>query len=332
MAACSLAACNDAQHAPRTVEPAFYYWKSAYKLSAYEQQCLDSLRVKTLYVKFFDVDWDDLTRQSSPKAVVQFAQAPAANIIPTVFITNQTLQQISPAEAAELPGKITQLIQGILEKYKLPAPTEVQIDCDWSESTKDTYFALLKKIKDGFPGTQLSATIRLYQTKYYQKAGVPPVDKGLLMCYNMGNLKNMGSDNSIIENSELEKYIGNLHSYPLPLDVALPIFNWKVWFRNGQYKGITAELPDSLLKGPVFAQSGNQYTALSDTVLAGYELRKGDVLRLENSDYAVVKKAVAAVAAQLKNTQCRVSLYHLDSLLLSKFSIHELEDLFNGIR
>jgi hypothetical protein len=249
-----------------------------------------------------------------------------------VFITNQTLQQASPAQAAELPGKIIQLIKGILEKYKLPAPTEVQLDCDWSESTKDKYFALLKKIKEGFPGIQLSATIRLYQTKYHQKAGVPPVDKGLLMCYNIGNLKSLATGNSIIENSELEKYIGNLNSYPLPLDVALPIFNWKVWFRNGQYKGITEALPDSLLHGPLFAQSKQQFTALYDTVVAGYELRKGDVLRLENSGYPVVMAAAKSIASKLKNTQCRVSLYHLDSLLLSKFSIHELEDLFNGIR
>lgn len=328
----TMGACNDGQHTPRTVEPAFYYWKSAYQLSAYEQRCLDSLRVKTLYVKFFDVDWDELTHQPIPKAVVNFAQAPVATIIPTVFITNQTLQQASPAQAAELPGKITQLIKGILEKYQLPAPTEVQIDCDWAESTKDTYFSLLKKIKAGFPSAQLSATIRLYQTKYHQKAGVPPVNKGLLMCYNMGNLKTLGTANSIIENAELEKYIGNLNSYPLPLDVALPIFNWKVWFRQGLYKGITEELPDSLLHGPVFAQSKYRFTALYDTVLHGYELRKGDVLRWETSDYPVVLTAAKSIANKLKNTQCRVSLYHLDSLLLSKFSIHELEDLFNGLR
>lgn len=329
---CISGGCNNGQHSPRSVTPAFYYWKSAYQLSAYEQRRLDSLRVKTLYVKFFDVDWDELTQQPIPKAVVNFAQAPVATIIPTVFITNQSLQQLSPTQAAELPDKISRLIQGILEKYKLPAPTEVQIDCDWSESTKDTYFALLKKIKAGFPKAQLSATIRLYQTKYYQKAGVPPVDKGLLMCYNMGNLKTLGTYNSIIENVELEKYIGNLNSYPLPLDVALPIFNWKVWFRQGLYKGITEELPDSLLHSAVFAQSQHQFTALYDTVLQGYELRKGDVLRWETSDYPVVLAAANSINAKLKNTQCRVSLYHLDSLLLSKFSIHELEDLFNGLR
>lgn len=328
-----LQSCNDATtRTPRITTPAFYYWKSNFQVSPYEKQCLDSLAVKTLYVKFFDVDWDDLTHQPIPKAMVRFTDTPAYTIIPTVFITNQTLQQLSIAQAEALSAKIIQLINSIQTNYSLPTPGEVQIDCDWSETTRDKYFALLKKIKAGFPSSQLSATIRLYQTKYYERAGVPPVDKGLLMCYNMGNLKNPASGNSIIENKELEKYIGNLGSYPLPLDVALPIFSWKVWFSKGEYKGIIQELPDSLLKSPVLAASGNQYQVLKDTVLGGYPLQVGDMLRNETSDYPVVMAAAKSISTKLKNTQCRVSLYHLDAVLLSKYSLHELESMLNGLR
>jgi hypothetical protein len=326
------AACNNQPHPPRTVAPAFYYWKSAYRTTAFEKNTLDSLHVNTLYIKFFDVDWDGLTRQPVPKAVVRFDGLPNCTLIPTVFITNETLQQATEAQAAELPGKIIKLVTAIQEKYGLPAPAELQIDCDWSVSTKTKYFALLRALKKNWPAIPLSATIRLYQTKYPDKAGVPPVDRGLLMCYNMGNLKNMASDNSIIETAELEKYIGNLGSYPLPLDVALPIFGWKVWFRKDQYKGITQELPDSLLQSPVFAQNGNRYTVLLDTTLNGHALQKGDVLRLENSAYPVVAAVAKSVSQKLKNTQCRVSLYHLDSVLLSKYSLHELESLFDGLR
>jgi hypothetical protein len=331
---CLTTACHQPTRSPRTVEPAFYYWKSVYNPSAHEKKQLDTLKVRTLYIKFFDVDWDETTRQPAPKARVHFVQPPTAAIIPTIFITNETLQAIDSAQAQQLGGNMVRLLQGLLEKYGLPTPTELQIDCDWSTSTKDKYFALLRAVKKNLPGPILSATIRLYQTKYYNKAGVPPVDKGLLMCYNMGNLKNMATVNSIIEMAELQKYTDNLGSYPLPLDVGLPLFGWKVWFRQGQYQGITQELPDSLLQGPVFAkEAGSQrFTVLQDTVMAGYELQKGDVLRLESSDYPVVKAAAQHLAQRIKNTQCRVSLYHLDSVLLTKYSWHELESLFDGLR
>jgi hypothetical protein len=332
-AALLLSACNDhTKHITRTVQPAFYYWKSIFQLSAYEKARMDSLKIDTLYVKFFDVDWDEATRQPVPKAVISFKEKPGFAIIPTVFITNESLQQMDSLKTGWLAGKIVSLVKGILAKDSLAAPTELQIDCDWSVSTKEKYFSLLKQVKLLMPATKLSATIRLYQTKYYDRAGVPPVDKGLLMCYNMGNLKDIAAVNSIIETAELKKYIGNLGDYPLPLDVALPIFSWKVWFSKGVYNGIIRDLPDTLLNNKTFTKNNNSFTVQSDTLLAGYNFKRGDVIRLEKSDVNTVLQAAAMVSSKLKNTRCRVSLYHLDAVLLSKYSTNELESIFNSLR
>ncbi len=332
-AALLLFSCNNSPaHKPRTVEPAFYYWKSNFQLSDYERRRVDSLGISTLYVKFFDVDWDEATLQPIPKAVINFKEKPGYTIIPTVFITNESLQQMDSLQTGWLAGKIVTLVKAILSHDSLAAPAELQIDCDWSVSTKNKYFALLKQVKLLMPGTRLTATIRLYQTRYYDKAGVPPVDGGLLMCYNMGNLKDIAAVNSIIETAELEKYTGNLGGYPLPLDVALPIFNWKVWFSGGEYSGILRDLPDTLIVSKVFARNNNSFTVQYDTLLAGYSLKKGDVIRLEKSEKEVVLAAAKIIAAQLKNTRCRVSLYHLDTVLLSKYSTNELESIFNSLR
>src|ERR1019366_1414323 len=125
--------------------------------------------------------------------------------------------------------------------------------CDWTAATRATYFQLLKVARSrlneaGFASAKISATIRLFQCKYMAKTGVPPVDKGLLMCYNMGNLTHPGTGNSILETTELKKYIASVTTYPLPLDVALPIFDWKVLFHEGSYAGLVKDLPDSLLQ------------------------------------------------------------------------------------
>ncbi len=327
-----LLACHTRQQrTPRTVERAMYYWKSTYHTVPVEQSKMDSLKISTTYIRFFDVDWDELTFEVAPKGVIRFAERPHTPIIPVVFITNESLQHIDSAKTGWLAGKIAGLVRDILMRDSLPAPVELQIDCDWSASTRGRYFSVLQQLKKAFPGITLSATIRLYQTRYKNKAGIPPADRGLLMCYNMGNLKNPQSVNSIIEVAELKKYIGNLQDYPLPLDLGLPVFGWKVWFRDSQYRGITTELPDSCLYTSAFAQYRNQFTALRDTVLAGYSLLKGDVLRLENSEAPAVLEAAKLIGTKLQNTRCRVSLYHLDSLLLTKYAVHELESWFNSL-
>jgi hypothetical protein len=258
--------------------------------------------------------------------MLRFKESPlSAEIVPTVFITNECLQQLDSSAVPELAQKITTTISTINQNNAIENAGEVQLDCDWSASTREKYFNLLKEIKKQLQGIQLSATIRLYQVKYKESAGIPPVDKGMLMCYNMGNLKSINSKNSIIETAELEKYIGQLPDYPLPLDVAFPVFDWKVWFRDGKYYGITEEFPTELLSSSVFIKTGNNYQVLKDTLLAGYELKKNDLLRWETSNAKTVQAAANMISSRLKNTQTTVALYHLDSVILKKYSLYELE-------
>ena len=198
-------------------------------------------------------------------------------------------------------------------------------------SSKEKYFLLLNNIKQKTTNIKLSCTIRLHQIKYIAKTGVPPVDRGLLMCYNMGNLKDPATKNSILETAELKKYIGNLSNYSLPLDVAFPLFDWKVLYRNNFYTGLIQNLPDTLFSNSFSAKTGNRYQVLKDTLLQGYDLRKGDMIRDEQSDIKELLAAANEISKHLKNTQPRVSLYHLDSLILSKYSTHELESIYNSL-
>ena len=150
------------------------------------------------------------------------------------------------------------------------------------------------------------------------------------MCYNMGNLKDSKTGNSILEANELEKYIENLNSYPLPLDIALPLFEWKVLFRNNQFDGIISNISDSALAG-VATASGNNYTFNKDTLLVGYPFRKGDVLRVEKSSYNEIIKTANLLSPKLRTEEFTLSLFHLDSTVLSKFSKNELETIYNSL-
>jgi hypothetical protein len=337
------ASCNNSRE-ERVTKRAFYYWKSVFRIDSIEKKTLADLRVRRLYVKFFDVVWNENSSSSIPVAKIRvdssisyFLADNANELIPTIFITNETLQNTHEQKIGELSERIYKLYQGLgrntgLARIRI---SEVQIDCDWTETTKNKYFELLAHLNILFAAvdTELSATIRLYQCKYRDKAGIPPVRKGLLMCYNMGNLKDPGNDgNSIIEAAELKKYISDLDNYPLPLDIAFPLFEWKVLIRQNAFGGILQNLPDSSLLDPLIARrDGNRFEILSDTVLFEYPLRKNDIIRTEKSNYTDILEVAKAISPKLKTSRFTISLFHLDSLILTKYKINELENIFNSL-
>ena len=321
----------------RKIERSFYYWKSVFSITDYERKAIADWNISTLYLKFFDVDWDKLTHQPLPIAQVRIKEPEILNknfkcIIPTVFITNNCIRNIDSLQATELGVKISTLVNKICNANQI-AFTEIQIDCDWTVLTKENYFILLESIKKHQSiNKKISATIRLHQIKYSNKTGIPPVDRGLLMAYNMGNLKDPSSNNSILESKELKKYISNLLSYPLLLDVGLPLFEWKILFRNNIYAGLIENLPDHFLDNQVIKKiSENRFKFLKDTVLNGYAFLKEDILRKEESSFDEIVAAERILTQNLSTKDIRLSLFHLDSLILKKYTAHEMEVIFNGL-
>lgn len=337
-----LLSCNEPGK-PREVERSFYYWKSVLNLGSYEKQKLDSLHVRTIYLKFFDVAWNEAEQAPMPVAKLSVNEASIAslrlpgsnnfayNIIPVIFITNECIQKLDTSQIDALGDNISDLTFKLIDRNSFHDIPEIQFDCDWSQSTKEKYFKLIGRFRKRFAHTPLSATIRLHQVKFVSKTGVPPVDRGLLMCYNMGNLRDPATKNSILESAELKKYTGNMSAYPLPLDMAFPLFSWKVLYRKNTYAGLVQDLPDQLLNNGIAKQTGDRFEVLKDTLIAGYAFKKGDLLRDEQSDPGEILKTAAEIRKQLKNTSLRVSLYHLDSVILSKYPTHVLESFYNSL-
>lgn len=320
---------------------AFYYWKSQFALSPAEQKELLDLGISKLYIKFFDVTWNEPQAAAQPAAKLR-SDSSSLNwlgrqkieLIPTVFITNQTLLKLTDDQLPGLAGKINALLESLLPASAAKKLQEIQLDCDWTAQSKDRYFQLLTLLRQQplFKDRSISATIRLYQCKYSGKTGIPPVNKGLLMCYNMGNLKNPQTNNSILETAELNKYSSGLHNYPLPLDIALPLFEWRVLFRNNSYAGLINDLPDQLLESPDLASTKkNRSEILKDTLLNGYALKKGDVLRKEDSRPSELLASLALLGRKLPKASRTLALYHFDSITLSKISRNDLENIYSSL-
>lgn len=342
--------CNNA---PRSVKMAFYHWKTTINPDDFKK--IDTSKV---YIKLFDVDWDDARGGAKPLAVVSNLKLLPKNLVfvPTIFLTNKVFSKFS-VQSETTKEQIVQLAQHIYQKIKeltveVRNPdsigkgyhfVEVQFDCDWTATTRDPYFFFLKQMKNLFSETQISATIRLHQIKFMDKTGVPPVDRGMLMAYNMGNLDDIKTENSILNLETLKSYSKNFDKYPLELDVALPIFSWGIVFRDGQAVKIINNLSKKeLLQTPsrenrdfvpqqyatYFQQnSDNRFVLLKNQYLKGLYLYENDEIRIEDTPLSNLRSAATFLAQNIKNKQLTVAFYHLDSVTLQQYRYEDLENI-----
>jgi hypothetical protein len=290
------------------------------------------------------------------------------DITPSVFITNEVVLQSTKKQLDSLAVRIAQRVNQIgvkmnetkadvianaivypkdyykqkdykrinydsvkaLELAKLKVDfKEILIDCDWSEKSKDNYFYLLKQIKKGFPTAQISSTIRLWQYKFASKAGIPPVDKGLLMCYNLTKPDDFKTKNSIGTSNELAQYI--THSeYKLKLDIALPLYSWAVVFRGNQFKGILSDY-DQLLKDSIkLKKSTESKYVLEDDVLVGQTyLRNGDEIRIEKISEEELDKMISIIKDKIKiDNQTKVTFFSFDKKYINDYGTQNISSYY----
>lgn len=313
------------------MDKSFYYWKTIYKLNHEEQFILDTLHVNSLYVRYFDVDWDDKSKQAIPKAPVYFNEIPKQKVIPVIFLTNRTLVNIQVEDISVLANKIVHKVNSINANRKL-AYSEIQLDCDWTETSRFKYFLLLKELKMRIGSSKiLSATIRLHQVKFHKRTGIPPVDKGVLMVYNIANLNDVNTVNSIFDPDIILQYTAQLDQYPLHLDLAFPVFNQNVLFRNHIFTGVLRDInyfdPNRV---PVNFKKikNNLYLCIRDTMISNYFIKREDVLRSEKVDYDQVKRISESLRKQLKSDTFTLLIFDLNSNHFINKSIDEINELF----
>jgi len=322
----------------RNVSIAFYHWKSTLNISKSEADYLKSVSAKRIYLRFFDVDWDGAAGKPFPIAaiVVKTTIPDDIEIVPTVFITNRTFLNLRSNDVADLAENVFKKIIQLSSKFQHHQIKEWQFDCDWSLKTQSKYFEFLNimKSKGQDESLLLSSTIRLHQIKYFETTGVPPVDRGVLMFYNMGNVEDVYANNSILDLSIAKQYLNNFEKYPLPIDVALPIFSWGVLIREGKMIKLINNLQASDLqdKSRFIKIDESHFEIIKSTYLQGYYLYKGDVLRIEGAPIKLLQQSAELLNSVVSNSELMVIFYHLDSIAINNYPHETLEDICNRFR
>ncbi|KPE53154.1 hypothetical protein [Chryseobacterium indologenes] len=319
-----------------SVEKAFYYWKSdGYSFSEKEKEILKNHEIKKLYVKFFEVDYSE-AMGNFPVSKTNFSYYSCCNgekagysIIPVVYIKNIVFQKSSEKELDQLADNVNYLVDKYArEKIDSLQVSEIQIDCDWTESTKNNYFYFLKKLKP-VSKKQISATLRLYPYKYPGKMGIPPVDKVTLMCYNLINPFEDKSKNSILDLKELESYLRSSKKYPLHLDIALPVYSWMQIYQNNRFTGIIYN--GNQLKKSLKTIKPMWYEVTKDTAV-DYQtyLRVGDKIKYEEITADKINQAIDLIKKHVKfDKNITVTLFHLDENQLNNYTDEEISRFYS---
>ena len=287
-----------------------YYWKTTFVLNETERTFLEEHQVKRLYLRLFDVVPDnEIVRLDGfvcdvvPNATITFKQAvpEGLEVVPVVYITIDALRKMAGREG-QFAQLITERVVNMADFNELGTINEVQLDCDWTQKTQESYFLLCKETLEQLRehDIQLSCTIRLWQLGL----SAPPVDRGVLMLYNTGSVAHPETNNSILDINDVKPYLKNT-TYSLHLDYALPTYEWYVWFRNGQYQGLLHQFNDSMTLQPI------------------------DTLRHEHVTFDQIMEVKQTMMDQLQSKNTNIIIYHLDSANLSNYSNHEIDQIYS---
>lgn len=301
------------------VVPAVFHWRNSDPLNYSEREAIAANGVQRVYFKLMDIGWNPANGAYPVSAVTvpyawrnysgkAGAWTDSVEFVPSIYITNSTFEKISDAG-------VDQLAANLLRKLRQECPQKIHsvlLDCDWTATTKGRFFRLTQTLNDSL-AVPLIATIRLHQFAHPGKTGVPPADRGMLMVYNVGQVKAPGAANSIFNNEEAEPYFRRSKPYPLPLDIALPAFSWGAHFRKGHFMGILQEAQINeagslgLLSG---SWAGTMQVTNEDNDRLP-ELHLGDVVRMERMTPDVISEVAQLARGAVNNDTTAVAFFEV---------------------
>ena len=316
--------CKPERKAIDNPKPAVYYWRTSFHLDDVERQFLSDYKVERMYVRYFDVVVDGKSQQLRPNATITFNDSVPAGIevIPTIFIVNECVNHNIDTIAQLLVDRVLQMN----ETHDIAGVKELQIDCDWTVKTQDAYFAFLEHVRQllADKGMKLSATIRLHQLA--MKA--PPVDYGVLMMYNTGDLKNSKQRNPILDKRDVEPYLKYLASYSLPICAAYPNFGWQLLYTGDKFRDIlySEDLNDTTLYQPVGSIDLPNYLSSNSTYTY---LNAGDTVMVVKPDASTLVQVHDALSHKRPGINDQVIIYSLNKSSINNYTPSDYEKIFN---
>ncbi len=339
LAAVFLTCCCHKSKRDLDIERAFYYWKNQYSYSDSAFYHAKNSGVKKIYIKYFEVDYSDAKGNFPYEKIGDynsfFRELDDVAIVPTIFIKNEIFKFNEEKDLDKLAENIVFLIDKRNGSFKsensnIHISEEIQVDCDWTKSTKEKYFYLLKSIKKRSK-TKISCTLRLYPYKYRDIMGVPPVDRATLMCYNLIKPLSDKHKNSILDTEELKKYLDLKRKYPLPLDIALPVYSWSQLYHNEHFVKLI-DIGSRELESFCVKKEPMWYEVHKDTSMNWNDYyRVGDKIKCEEVAAKDIKKAISIIQKNVVlDKSATIVLFDLSESVFKNYSHEEINSFYSA--
>ena len=223
--------CSKPKPMPTTMR-SVYYWSTTLNMDSVKTAFMRNYDISRMYIRYFDVVADQSGR-AVPNATLKFATdvPQGIDIVPTVFVMPECLRQ----DRSRLASLIVKRVVQMNETNNVYNVKEIQIDCDWTQSTRQLYAEFMQAMMRECHSRhlKLSSTIRLHQLAQTP----PPADRGVLMMYNTGDATDIRCHKPILDMHDAAPYLPRLNDYKLKLSTAYPIFTWRILFRGGRFVG-----------------------------------------------------------------------------------------------
>lgn len=324
---------------------AMYFWRTTLSFDSTELEFLKEQDIRRLYIRFFDVVKTD--GGPEPNATLSFPEdvriPDGVSYVPVVFITPDVLADLDESRntVGFLAEYIPKRVLRMAESQSLPMPDEIQIDCDWTAGTRQSFFELMKLLDAGADslGMKTSVTIRLHQLS----SKPPTADYGVLMVYNTGDLRHPEKGNPILSRQSIEPYLRYLKGYGLPLVMALPDFSWNVLYAPAgggghEYRAILygcdpGSEPDVFRKTAPdtwTAVGSRQYTSAIGNAVGQVLVTPGmTVRRFTSPPFDELMKIKEALTAERPDIASSVIIYDLNSPNLNTYTPQQYEKIFS---
>lgn len=317
---CLFVACNGRHEKSMA---SFYYWRTVFELSDIEQKALQDNEITKMYLRYFDVDLDSRGKPH-PVSPIHFKESPKnLQVVPVVYIKNRVMLK-SDLLLDLVADNICKYIEQINEVGEIDQIDEIQIDCDWTLTSRDKFMQFVDILKHR-SGKKLSATIRLHQVKHYTSTHIPNIEYATLMYYNMGKI-DADTLNSIYDRKIANRYIESLKSYPIKLNIALPIYAWGVHIRNDKVVNLISKTDKSAFENDsnfIFSENTNIIEVKNSTIKHGRYYLRNDWIKIEEISGSDLKQMALDIRKHLPYSPDEVVFFDLDEINIIRYGNEE---------
>lgn len=290
--------CSKPKPMPTTMR-SVYYWSTTLSMDSVKTAFMRNYDISRMYIRYFDVVADQSGR-AVPNATLKFATdvPQGIDIVPTVFVMPECLRQ----DRSRLASLIVKRVVQMNETNDVYNVKEIQIDCDWTQSTRQLYAEFMQAMMRECHSRhlKLSSTIRLHQLAQTP----PPADRGVLMMYNTGDATDIRCHKPILDMHDAAPYLPRLNDYKLKLSTAYPIFTWRILFRGGRFVG--------------FIHNDGEYPILPS-----------DSIALRQPSAADIIEAVNVIGSRRPDANNEIILFDLNNHNINRLKHKDYEKILN---